>query len=593
MRHRAMSWAGINQSLRCATLCTGITLSFHCAPPSGEAGQPKDSARAAKTAEAVKASPRPKRTQAQDDAIRDVLKTRVEALRKARQLDVRGSRLASVIVLPEFYERRGFRPAWQPSTIDQLLRAISDAEADGLDPRDYHQQLLGRLRDEVAAKRPADVALLADYDLLLTDAVIRLGYHLMFGKVDPERIDANWNMARVLRGFEPAVVIQRALDANDIYGALEREKPSHPFYTGLKRELARYRKIETTGGWPVVPSGPTLRPGSVDARVPVLRRRLEATGDLAAGGDATATLYDSALAAAVRGFQARIGVSDDGVLGEGTRGALNVPVEKRIEQVRLNLERGRWVLHDLDSTFVAVNIAGYSVVYVRGGRTVWRSRAVVGLPYRRTPIFRDSIKYLDFNPTWTVPPGILARDMLPRLKRGGVRALPQGMRVLNRSGRVVDASGINWSSYSASSFPFTLRQDPGPANALGRVKFMFPNKYLVYLHDTPSRELFGESARAFSSGCIRIEHPFELADLLLADRKWNADSTARVLATGRTRTVNLSRPVPVLLLYWTAWVDEQGKTNFRPDIYGRDARLARALDEPFRFRTRPVVPRPR
>src|SRR5690349_13666456 len=293
MRHRAMSWAGFSQGFRCATLCTGILLSFHCSPPSGEAGQPKDSTEAAKTLETVKtakAAHGAETGQAQGDAIRDVLKTRVEALRKTRQLDVRGSRLASVIVLPDLYERRGFRPAWQPRTIDQLFRAIADAEADGLDPRDYHQQLLERLRDEVAAKRQTDAALLADYDLLLTDAVIRLGYHLMFGKVDPERIDANWNMARVLRGFEPALVIQRALDANDVYGALEREKPSHPFYTGLKRELARYRKIDAAGGWPVVPSGPTLRAGSIDARVPALRRRLEATGDLATGADATSTV---------------------------------------------------------------------------------------------------------------------------------------------------------------------------------------------------------------------------------------------------------------------------------------------------------------
>ena len=553
-----------SRSIRRAASCGVILISLHCTAPSGEA---------------------------QDDAIREALKSRVEALRKTGRLDVRGSRIASVIVLPDFYERRGFRRAWESRTIDQLLRAIHDAEADGLDPQDYHQQLLERLRGEVAVKRPLDAALVADYDLILTDAVIRLGYHLMFGKVDPERVDPNWNMARELHGLDPAAEIQRALDAGDVYRTLESEKPSHRFYTGLRRELARYRQIQAAGGWPLVPAGPALRVGSVDARVPALKRRLQSTGDFVAGPQDVSTRYDSALAAAVRNFQGRIGAGDDGVLGEGTRSALNVPVAERIRQIRLNLERGRWVLHDLDSTFVVVNIAGYSVAYVRGGQTVWRSRAVVGLPFRRTPIFRDSIKYLDFNPTWTVPPGILARDMLPRLKRGGVRALPEGMRVLNRSGRPVDASGINWSAYSASSFPYTLRQDPGPANALGRVKFMFPNRYLVYLHDTPSRELFDESARAFSSGCIRIDRPFELADLLLADRNWNSDSTARTLGTRRTRTVRLRRPVPVLLLYWTAWVDDQSRVNFRSDIYGRDARLARALDEPFRFRIRPVVPR--
>ena len=552
----------IDDRLRDLTLCAGVLLSLRCVPPSAGA---------------------------QDEPVTDALKTRVQALRKTRGLEVRGNRIASVIVLPDFYERRGFRAAWQPRTIEQLLRAVGDAKGDGLDPQDYHQPLLERLRSEVAANPRPAASLLADYDLLLTDALIRLGYHLMFGKVDPERIDPNWNMARQLHGFDPAVQIQRTLDAGDVYQALEREKPSHAFYTGLKRELARYRQIQAAGGWPVLPTGAALRVGADDPRIATLRRRLEATGDLPRAAQNSSTRYDSAVEAAVRGFQARTGLTDDGVLGEGTRKALNVPVADRIEQIRLNLERGRWVLHDLDSTFVVVNIAGYSVAYVRGGRTVWRSRAVVGLPYRSTPVFRDSIRYLDFNPTWTVPPGILARDMLPRLKRGVVRALPEGMRVLNRSGRVVDASGINWSAYSAKSFPYTLRQDPGPANALGRVKFMFPNRYLVYLHDTPSRELFDESARAFSSGCIRIQRPFELADLLLADRKWNSDSTERTLATRRTRTVRLRQPVPVLLLYWTAWVDDQNHVNFRSDLYGRDARLARALDQPFRFRTRPVV----
>ncbi len=555
----------VNHNLRRAVRCAGFILSVH-----GSASM----------------------AEAQGDLTPEAIRSRIEALRETGRLEVRGSRITSVIVLPEVYERRAFRRAWADArTIDQLVRAIGDAAADGLDPRDYHQVLLERLRGEVAASAQRDPELLADYDLLLTDALVRLGYHLMFGKVDPERLDPNWNLAREIHGFEPAAEIQRILDAGDVYDALEREKPNHPFYTGLKRELLRYRQIEAVDGWAPLPAGPTLHLGDDDARVSTLKRRLQATGDLLTGGNDTSTRYDSTLATAVRSFQGRMGLTDDGVLGTETRAALNVPVQQRIRQIRLNLERARWVLHHLDSTFVVVNVAGYSVTYVRGGRTVWQSRAIVGLPYRRTPIFRDSISYLVFNPTWTVPPGILARDMLPRLKRGGVRALPQGMRVLDRSGRSVNAA-IDWSAYSASSFPFTLQQGPGPQNALGRVKFMFPNRYLVYLHDTPSRELFNEAARAFSSGCIRIERPFELAELLLADANWNADSTARALATGRTRTVHLRRPIPVLLLYWTAWADDQGRVNFRSDIYGRDARLARALDEPFRVRSRPVVARP-
>ncbi len=522
--------------------------------------------------------------QAQDDGVREPLRARVEALRETGRVDVRGSRIASAIVLPGFYKQRGFRRAWSDArNVEQLLRAIRDAANDGLDPRDYHQALLERLRGEVAATSQPDAALLADYDLLLTDALVLLENHLEFGKVDPVRLDPNWNLPRESKDVAAASRIQQMLDAGDVYQALEREKPDHPYYTELKRELARYRKMEAAGALPTLPSGPTLRVGASDARVPTLRRRLDATGDLVGGVGDTATLYDSALIVGVRSFQRRLGLPDDGILGEGTRSALNVSAERRAQQIRLNLERGRWVLHHIDSTFVVVNVAGYSVTYVRDGHVVWRSRAVVGLPFRRTPIFRDSISYLVFNPTWVVPPGILARDMLPRLKRGGVGALPAGMRVLQHSGRAVDVSRIDWSKYSGSSFPFMLRQDPGPTNALGLVKFMFPNRYLVYLHDTPSRELFNESARAFSSGCIRIEHPFELAELLLANAGWNADSVARVVKAGRTRNVSLRRPVPVLLLYWTAWVDDDGLVNFRSDVYGRDERLARALDEPVRI----------
>jgi murein L,D-transpeptidase YcbB/YkuD len=530
--------------------------------------------------------------QAQDDTVREVLRSRVEGLRDAGQV-IRDNRLASLVVLPEFYERRGFRRAWDdPGLIEQLMRAIDESAAEGLDPQDYHRTAIDQLGREIGAATSPDAALLADYDLLLTDALVRLGYHLMFGKVDPERIDPNWNLARQVHGFEPAVEMQRMLDSRDVYGWLAREKPDHPFYTGLKAELARYRQIEADGGWPTLSNGPTLRAGDVDPRIANLRRRLAMTGDLGAHAADTSSRFDSALVDAIRAFQQRMGLDADGLVGAGTRRALNVSVQDRIRQLRINMERGRWVLHHIDSTFVVVNVAGYSVAYVRGGRTVWRSRAVVGTPYRRTPIFRDSISYLVFNPTWTVPPGILARDMLPRLKRGGVRALPTGMRVLTRSGRPVDAARVDWSRYTAASFPYILRQDPGPANALGRVKFMFPNRYLVYLHDTPSRELFNESARAFSSGCIRVDRPFELAELLLADVGWNSDSISRAVDSRRMRTVNLRRPVPVLLLYWTSWVDDQGRVNFRDDIYGRDARLTRALDERFRFRRRAVVAPP-
>jgi murein L,D-transpeptidase YcbB/YkuD len=296
------------------------------------------------------------------------------------------------------------------------------------------------------------------------------------------------------------------------------------------------------------------------------------------------------LAAAVRAFQARHRLPDDGVVGPGTLAELNVPVEARILQIRINLERARWVLHEtIPGDFVVVDVAGFEAAYIRDREPIWRARIQVGRPYRQTPIFRSKIDHVVFNPTWTVPPGILAKDILPAVRRDAGYLAHKGLDVIDRSGRKVDSAGIDWPRQSARSFPYVLRQEPGPDNALGRVKIGFPNPYAVYLHDTPSKALFEESARAFSSGCIRVEQPLELARLLLNDpREWDARAIDEVVTAGKTRTVRLRQPVPVLLMYWTIDPNVPGRTVFKRDPYGRDARLAQALDAPFRPRRRPA-----
>jgi murein L,D-transpeptidase YcbB/YkuD len=302
-------------------------------------------------------------------------------------------------------------------------------------------------------------------------------------------------------------------------------------------------------------------------------------------------LYDEALAAAVRAFQARHGLTDDGVVGARTVEELNVPVEKRIEQLRVNLERGRWLLRDIGDTFVAVNVAGFRLIFVRDGRIEWETRVQVGKPYRATPVFRSEISYLVLNPNWTVPPGILRKDIIPEQRRDPRTLEKKGLKVYDRAGNEVPASAVDW---SARSFPYTVRQDPGPTNALGRVKFMFPNEHNVYLHDTPSKNLFDADDRAFSSGCIRVEDPLKLAELLLAGHaNWGRDAIDRAVASGGTRTVTLKPRVPVLLTYWTAWMRGTSEIHFRRDIYGRDTKLAAALDAPFRFpRTSSAAARP-
>jgi L,D-transpeptidase YcbB len=532
---------------------------------------------------------------AQLDPIQEIIREKIEHLRQFKTLKIGDATIASTSVVPDFYERREFQLAWgQRSSIEDLLRAIRESEADGLEPRDYHLIALEQLRHELEASPTPMPTRLADFDILLTDALVRLGYHLMFGKVDPERLDPSWNMSREISGFEPAVIIQRALDANSLYQAISDEKPKHPFYTGLKQALARHRAIKVVGGWPQIPAGPTLKLGMHDERVPLLRRRLSASGDLTSASADRSPIFDGTVEKAVKVFQRRHGLAADGNVGPTTLAALNVTVDERIQQLRVNLERGRWVLHNLQSTFLVVNVAGYHAYYVQDGEMVWQGRAQVGRPYRQTPIFKSEMTYLVFNPSWTVPSTILAEDYLPTLRRDPGYLQRKGLKVIDRAaGRVIDPGQIDWSRYSTNHSPYLLRQDPGPQNALGRVKFIFPNDHAVFLHDTPSQTLFNRTERAFSSGCIRVENALELARLLLNDETvWTRQAIGRVVDSGKTRTLFLDRPIPVLLLYWTAWVDADGRVNFRHDLYGRDKLVQQGLASSFRFRKRPVISPP-
>ena len=515
--------------------------------------------------------------------------TELEALMSPEPAPIHGVHIALQEMLQSFYARRDFRPAWgNARNAAELRRAIADSAADGLDPADYELQLLDSLARELEGPAATN-DLRAQYDILLTEALLRLGYHLSFGKVDAESFDPQWNFGRTLEHRDIAREIEEALAAEDIYGRIEALKPTHRLYVGLKKELARYRAAGRSDGPAPIPAGPALKPGATDARVPLLRARLAVSGDLDAAASAPdPAVYDAAVEAALRRFQARMGLESDGVAGAGTIAELNVPLAERIRQLRVNLDRGRVLLHDLPEKFVVVNIAGYAAYVVKGQDIVWSTRVQVGKPYRKTPLFRSEINYLVFNPTWTVPPGIIARDILPAAKADPASITRKGLKVFDSRGREVNPASVDWSRYSGGHIPYTLRQDPGPNNALGRVKLMFPNPYFVYLHDTPSQALFDRAERAFSSGCVRVERALELAAIVLDDPQWNAQSIDAVIAGGKLQNVTLKHKVPVLLAYWTAWVDREGRMNFRRDLYGQDAKWAAALDAPFRVRRRPL-----
>jgi L,D-transpeptidase YcbB len=286
----------------------------------------------------------------------------------------------------------------------------------------------------------------------------------------------------------------------------------------------------------------------------------------------------------VERFQHRHGLEADGAVGRRTLAALNVPVEARIDQLRVNLERTRWVFRDLEPRYLIVNIAGFHAYLMEDGKSVWDSRVVVGTRYRKTPVFKARMTYLVLNPTWTVPPTILKEDIIPAMRRDPGYLASRNMVLLDASGQRVDTADIDLQNLTIRNFPYVVRQEPGPQNALGRIKFMFPNRHFVYLHDTPSRGLFERANRTFSSGCIRVEHPLTLAELLLDDPvNWNRAKIEARLADGKTQTVNLKTPITVFLVYWTAEPEADGEVNFFNDVYRRDAAVLKALDEPFRL----------
>ncbi len=498
----------------------------------------------------------------------------------APQVRVAGAVLWSTPFLREVYAPPV--TLWTPARLAALRAEIARAADDGLDPSDY---LFDRL-DAPGTLTPAE------RELLASEALGRLAFTLHFGKANPAALDADYNYSRSFGQTDPAAWLKRTITGEDLAAALDALRPRGVYYERLVAALAAYRARAAAGAWPAVPGGETLKPGMLDPRVLSLRARLAASplgdpGTLPAG---TPAYYDDALADAVRAFQRRHGLLVDAAVGPRTLAALNEPIGARIDALRVNLERLRWVFRDLGEEFVAVNIAAFRAVYVADGALRWHARAIVGRPYRQTPVFRDAITYLELNPTWTVPPTILRKDILPRLREDPAYLAAKHLRVIDPNGGPVDSATIDWRSARASTFPYLLRQDPGPHNALGRIKFMFPNRHAVYLHDTPARDLFARAERVFSSGCIRIEKPLELAVALLDDAaRWDRTALEAAIGSGRTQRLRLPRPVPIMLLYLTAYADENGAINFRHDVYGRDAAVLAALDGPLRWS--PPLPR--
>ncbi len=522
--------------------------------------------------------------------VNEILENRLTSSAGSPRVLCRNESLCGPNVLLRFYTQRAFRPAWSADDgplpqVAILVKEIRAADLEGLRPEDYHlasiETLLAEILTHTGTNPPFEPEKLADLDLLLTDAFLLYGSHLLTGHVNPETIQSEWVIEK--RFADLAEILEAALHANDIEKALKDLRPPHPDYAALRNALLTYENIVSMGGWPEVPPGPRMEKGDQGPRVGALRSRLIASGDLDLSDQNDHDLFDEVLEEAVRRFQVRHGLEVDGVVGRETLKALNVSVEERVRQLKANLDRWRWLPQDLGWRYILVNIANFELDIVENGQIVMTMRVVVGRKYRHTPVFSGTMTYMELNPYWHIPPNIAKRDILPHAKGDRQYLVRKKIRIFQNwddNAPEIRPESVDWSKITPGSLLLKFRQEPGPDNALGQVKFMFPNKFNVYLHDTPAKELFEKTKRTFSSGCIRIERPIDLAAYVLqSDPEWTRERIRETIDSGETQIVRLPESIPVHLLYWTAWVDSDGTVHFRDDIYGRDKRLDKALNE--------------
>lgn len=526
------------------------------------------------------------------DATRGVLETRVGPAGTEGPVYCRIDQICGSEALPSFYRARAYRPAWIDDALD-LSDAVSFVAAlrlvgeDGLEPENYHLAAIEALMTEVRAsrgKKRKEIGpdALADLEMLLTDSFFLCGSHLVRGQIDPETVESDWSVGGRRTG-DLAAALEKGLADKDIAAALDSLRTHSAVYEGLKEALRDLRTVAGKGGWPALPPGPKLAKGDRGARVEALRSSLEARGDIApsAGGDRSA--FDDSLEAAVQAFQRRHGIEPDGAVGAATAAALDIPAAGRVAQIRANLERWRWIPQDLGKRYILINVADFRVSVVEAGREVLSMAAIVGRDYRQTPEFSGTLTSVEINPAWTVPPKLAREDILPKVRKDPGYLAEKGIRIFkdwSEGAPEIDPDSIDWTSVRGETLSFKFRQDPGPRNALGRIRFIFPNKFDVYLHDTPERGLFSRAVRDFSSGCIRIEKPLDLAQYVLRDDpEWGREKILAAIDAGKTRIVPLRKPIGVHLLYWTAWRAEDGRIQFREDIYKRDAALSKALEQ--------------
>jgi murein L,D-transpeptidase YcbB/YkuD len=479
--------------------------------------------------------------------------------------------------LQEFYARRQNAPVWLgPKRLMELQQLEKLPELHGLNPEEYSLlTMVDRIRQ---LQTDPDGVDLATFDVSVSAAIIKLAVHLRDGSVDL----TNRRVAIPRTGNEiwaaTDELLTGAAESESLFSYLNALTPDTVIYRALQSGLSEYRRMLAQGtAWVHVSSGQMLEPGMHEPRVALLRERLGQTSpDMS---EIERNFYDPDLAAAVADFQARHLLTSDSLVGGQTVAALNVPVAKRIDQILVNLEWQRWAAMPEHQEYLLVNVAQFAIHLVEDGDRTWSARTQVGRYNRQTPVFKSELTKVVANPTWTVPPTIFREDVLPKVQADPAYLERQQMRVIDAAGQTVDTSNFDWQAATAGDFPYRLRAKAGKSNALGQIKFEIPNPYLIYLHDTPSRKLFDNDVRAFSSGCIRLENPGELAHLLMERQvARTANRIDKAMAGQRTRHIELDKPMPIVIMYGTVDVNKSGDLVFARDVYRRDRVVLAAIN---------------
>ncbi|WP_295512307.1 L,D-transpeptidase family protein [uncultured Pseudoalteromonas sp.] len=478
------------------------------------------------------------------------------------------------------YKANGFEQVWADiKYAKQVLNLIAQSELEGLSPNDYHFDTLLALIDEVD-KRGTDAAE-AQFDVLMTDAIMTYAKHLIRGKVNPKQLASTWNYEQFdVSPDAAAASLLKHVKSKSLDKGLNNLKPVLPHYQRLKKGLVFYRELDAKGELPAISlQSKALKPGQTDPAVPLLKQKLHRlnyyTGNLS-----DASEYDDELVDAVKKFQYAHQVDDDGIIGGATLKLLNKDYSEYVNDILVNLERIRWVDNTLTERFLIVNIAGYKLYLFEDNKLKWQTNVVVGRNYTKTPIFKGQMSYIVMNPTWTVPRSI-SGGIIKKMKENPNYLNEKDFVVVDSRRNPVDSESIDWANASRKNFPYWFVQQPSENNSLGQIKFMFPNKYSIYLHDTPAKSLFQQDQRAFSHGCVRVDDPFTLAEKILGTSdNWSRSDIDDTIAAKETKKVSLSKPLDVLLMYWTVSGNDQEGLHFYSDVYNRDAELLKKLTTP-------------